>query len=775
MKFFSWFTALALILTMSACDNYRSSDTSFDGVIKASIRHSTPEFANPPSAAVGAPNIVMIVADDLGYSDIAPYGSEINTPNLQALAERGVRFSRFTATAMCSPTRAALLTGLNHHSAGVGWISEWDFGFPGYRGEIHSNVVTLPQILQQHGYATYAAGKWHLSNAENRSASGPFTAWPTQRGFDRYWGFLEGETDQFQPAYIVNGNEFEALPDDPDYYFPDELSKRATQMITDLRAVNPDKPFFLYYAPGAVHAPHQPRAEDRERYRGQYDVGWDEIRKARLARQKALGLLPEKTALSTLNPEVDAWQNLTPEQQKMYARFQENYASFVDNLDQQVGKLVNYLQTIGELDNTIIIFVSDNGASPEGDREGQANSLAYFHYHKTTTAENLEAYDQLGGPNTHPHYPLGWAQASNTPFKHTKRTSHGGGVNVPLIISWPKGIAARGEIRHQFHHANDITPTLLDWLKLEHPAQFQGQPTKPIEGVSMRYAIDDKTAESRKSAQYYELEANRAIVDWPWKLVSYRPLNKNYDETTWELYNLESDPSETTDLAATEPKRVKALEKMWWQQAQAHDVLPLIDTGLIERALYSKLIQQARTGVIRYPRGAATVPHSLAPLLPGKSFTLSASIERNNANDAGVIAAQGDQFSGYSVFIKDQHLHYYVNTGGDQLHLQSSTPVPTGKVEISVRFNKDSTVWTVAKSLLSEGLDFNRLRVLQGELQLLVNGDIVASARLKQPMLATWEGFDVGQDSGSAVAPHYRELAPFAFEGKLEEVVFDIY
>lgn len=767
--------ALCCLGLLTACgEKTTTGEAPFKGSTKNSIRHSKPDFKQDPQAPAGSPNIVMIVADDLGYSDIAPYGSEIATPNLQALADRGVQFSRFTVTAMCSPSRAALLTGLNHHSAGVGWISEWDFGFPGYRGELHDNIVTLPQILQQHGYATYAAGKWHLSNGEHRSASGPFSSWPTQKGFDRYWGFMEGETDQFQPAYIVNGNEFEPLPNRPDYYFPDELTKRAKQMVTDLRSVNRSKPFFLYYAPGAVHAPHQTLPQDRERYRGLYQQGWDTVRKQRLSRQIERGLLPAATSLSAHNPDVQAWAQLSAEQQQVYARLQENYAGFVDNLDQQIGSLVDYLEEIGELDNTIIIFLSDNGASSEGDVEGQTNGLAYFHYHKTTTAENLPLLDLIGSPETHPHYPLGWAQASNTPFAYTKRTTHGGGIHSPLIISWPQGLAARGELRHQFHHINDIAPTLLEWLGITPPDHYQGRAIKPMEGTSMLYALRDPAAATQKAAQYYELEANRAIIDWPWKLVSYRPLDQHFDDTSWRLYNLEQDPSETLDLSQQHSKLTKQLEKHWWKLARQYDVLPLIDTGLLERALYSKLIRQAPQGELRYPAGAASVPHSLAPLLPGKSFRLSAEITRDSSEQAGVIAAQGDAFSGYSLFIQNNRLHYYVNTGSKTLSLSADSELPEGNVRIGLRFDKDSTVWTVAKKLLSEGINFNRLSVLRGDLYLEVNGQTVAQGRLEQPMLAAWEGFDVGRDSGSSVAPAYRELAPFAFQGKLDEVVIHI-
>lgn len=410
---------MLLCVLFGGCDQQKNSadtDPVFNGTIRNSIRHSDPDFLQDAKAPPGAPNIVVILADDLGYADVGSFGSEIRTPNIDQLASTGLRYNNFTVTAMCSPSRAALLTGLNHHAAGVGWVAEWDFGYPGYRGELQSDVVTLPQILQQHGYATYATGKWHLTNGEHRSRIGPFTSWPTQKGFDRYWGFLEGETDQFEPAVIVSGNEVMPMPRDPNYYFPDDLTAHSIQMIKDLRAVDQNKPFFLYYAPGAVHAPHHTLPEDRERYQGQYSQGWDVVRTQRLAKQKQLGIVPANTALTAHNPHVEDWQHLTPDQQRMYARFQENYAGFVDNLDQQVGKLVAYLRESGQLDNTIIIFMSDNGASPEGDVEGQSNGLAFFHYHKTTTAENLPHFADLGGSNTHPHYPLGWVQASNTPF-----------------------------------------------------------------------------------------------------------------------------------------------------------------------------------------------------------------------------------------------------------------------------------------------------------------------------------------------------------------------
>lgn len=748
--------------------------TAFNGTIKNSIRDSKPEFQIDPKASQGAPNIVVIVADDLGFSDVGSYGSEIRTPHIDKLAQTGLRYNNFTATAMCSPTRAALLTGLNHHSAGVGWVAEWDFGYPGYRGEIAPNVVTLPQILQQHGYATLAAGKWHLANGDHRSRIGPFDAWPTQKGFDRYWGFLDGEADQFHPAYIVSGNEIVDMPNDPNYYFPDDLTHHAIQMLRDLRAVDQHKPFFLYYTPGAVHAPHHTKEEDRKRYLGQYALGWDKIREQRLARQKQLGIAPANTELSARNPDVKAWDSLNPDQRKMYARFQENYAGFVDNLDQQVGKLVDFLQQTGELDNTIVIFMSDNGASPEGDVEGQANGLAFFHFHKTTTQENLKHFDDLGGPDTHPHYPLGWVQAGNTPFRHTKRTVHGGGVRVPFIVSWPKGIAARGEIRNQFHHVDDITPTLLELLDIQQPAQYRGQPVKSMEGISLAYTFTKPGEPSHKKEQYYELEANRGYYDDGWKLVAYRDTDKHFDEVPWELYNLKEDFSEAHDLAARYPEKVKALEEKWWQAAKQYQVLPLVDVGLLERPRYSKFVNLPHENHLVFHPGGGSLPQYRAPVLPGTSFTITANARRDNPQQGGVLVAQGDQFSGYALYVKNNRLVYERNIGSDVIRIESPTALPAGALNLQFKFEKVSTGLAVAKGLLSEGAGFNRLGVLKGTGSLWVNGKKVAEAAIDQPFLVAWEGLDIGRDTGSPVSPEYASEAPFAFQGKLEQVVYDI-
>ncbi|HNN87175.1 MAG TPA: sulfatase-like hydrolase/transferase, partial [Pseudomonadales bacterium] len=445
----------------------------------------------------------------------------------------------------------------------------------------------------------------------------------------------------------------------------------------------------------------------------------------------------------------------------------------VDNLDQQVGKLRDYLKKTNQLDNTIFIFMSDNGASPEGDAEGQWNSLAYFHYNKTTTTENLPHFDDIGSSNTHPHYPLGWAQASNTPFKYNKRNVHGGGVNVPFIISWPKGIAAHDEIRPQFHHVDDVAPTILDMLHIQPPTQYRGHDIKAMEGTSFAYTFTQPQEPSHKKEQYYELEANRGYIADGWKIATYREGSQTFDEPKWELFDLNNDFSESKNLATEYPKKVKELEKKWWEAAKRYNALPLVDVGLLERALYSKFILLPQPDHMVFPVGGGTVPHNLAPILPGKSYTITANIHRDNDQQNGVIAAQGDRFSGYSLYLKDNHLVYERNTGIVVIRLVSNDPVPVGNSTIQLRYDKVSTGLAVVKGLFSEGIGFNRLSVLKGTGTLLINGKESGSVVINQPFMIGWEGLDIGRDTGAPVSPQYE--SPYPFAGQMSDVVYDMW
>lgn len=401
-------------------------------------------------------------------------------------------------------------------------------------------------------------GKWHLTNAKNRSRIGPFNSWPQGRGFERYWGFLDGETSQWKPHALISGNETlppQSYTGNDDFYLPDTLTDKAIAIINDLRSHNSDKPFFLYYATGTPHAPHHTKAEDRKKYLGKYQQGWDKIRLQRIKQQKNLGLIPENTLLSDYIPGVEAWDNFTTDQQKMYARLEENYAGFVDNMDQNIGRLLAHLEKIGETENTLIIFLSDNGGSREVGLEGSSNALRFFHKKPSTTAQNLKDFDRIGEIETHPHYPLGWMQVSNTPFIYSKRTSYDGGTRVPLIISWPKEIKKPG-IRHQFHHVTDITPTIMEALNLTLPKTYKGNPIKPMEGVSLKYTFNDADATDQKKEQYYEIEGSRAYYKDGWKAISHREPNQKIADTHWQLFNLKDDFAATIDVADKYPEKL---------------------------------------------------------------------------------------------------------------------------------------------------------------------------------------------------------------------------
>lgn len=746
----------------------------FNGTIGKSLQDSEPDHLPPPPLATGKPNVVIIMVDDLGYADISPYGSEINTPSLQALADSGVVYNHFTATGVCSSTRAALLTGLNHHSAGMGWLAEWDMGFPGYRGEMPENVATLPEILQEQGFATLMVGKWHLTRSENRTPFGPFDSWPTNRGFDRYWGFLDGEVDQFKPHMLVSGTEMSAPPENDNFYFPDAMTDHAITMLRDLRSVEPDKPFFLYYATGAPHAPHHTKPEDRANYTGKYAQGYDAIREQRLARQKALGIVPHNTQLTERVQGTVPWNELTADQKKMYARFEENYAAFVDNLDQNIGRLRNYLAESGELDNTIMLFLSDNGASREVGVEGSANVMDFFHNLPRNNAENLQFFDTLGDETTFPHYPHAWMQASNTPFTQAKRTSWAGGVRVPFILSWPAGNAQSGAIRTQFHHVNDIAPTVLELLNIPQPQTVGGRTVKPMEGISLAYSLADGAAKNRKTGQYYEIEAQRAYTkvddSGTWKLVSYRHDEAlPYDANPWQLFKLDEDFAETTDVAKAYPEKVAELDKLWWDAAQQYNVLPLIDMPLLDRAFRTRVSKNPERKRFRLAPGAPPMLVGSAPQLPGFSYSVDARVNNFQPDNEGVLIANGDAHAGWTFYIQGNRLVYELHNGYTRYEVASNSPLPPGDHTFSFRYDKVNTALALASGLLGSG-EIRPMDTLAGKLTLQVDGETVSETLdIQIPLTAVWEGMDVGRDSGSPVSNRY--TAPFKFPDNLQDVV----
>lgn len=491
----------------------------FDGTIGVTVTESVPSWPVRPHPGPDAPNVVVILLDDTGFAQLGCYGSTLHTPNIDRLAADGLRYTNFHVTPLCSPTRAALLTGRNHHEVGMRSLANFSTGFPNMRGSISQHAATMAEVLRNEGYATFAIGKWHLCQLEDTSAAGPFDQWPCQRGFDRYYGFLDGETDQFHPELVYDNHHVET-PERPGYHLTEDLVDHAISFLHDSKSIRPDRPFFLYLATGAMHAPHQAPADYLARYRGAFDDGWDVARDEWFARQQELGLFPVGTQLAPRNPGVEAWPDLPESHQRLAARLQEAFAAFLDHTDVQIGRLVAALEHLGELDNTLIILLSDNGASQEGGKLGLMHEWKYFNFLPESPDDAMTKLDDIGSEHSHTNYPWGWAQAGNTPFKWYKQNTHEGGVHVPLIVHWPAGIGDPGGLRHQFHHVIDLAPTIYDLLSVTPPPVHRGYSQLPVTGISMRYTLEDLAAPSRRTVQYFEMMGHRAIYADGWKAVT---------------------------------------------------------------------------------------------------------------------------------------------------------------------------------------------------------------------------------------------------------------
>ena len=634
----------------------------FEGVVGRTVAGSTPYWPPRPDAK-GKPNVVIVLADDLGFADLGCYGSEIATPHVDALAARGLRYTNFHVTPMCSPTRAALLTGLNPHAVGVGHVAHSDPGFPGYAMELSQNVATSAEILREAGYATMMVGKWHLAKDSDCSDAGPQHSWPCQRGFDRFYGILDAFTNLHHPHRLLQDNtavDVDAYPDG--YYLTDDLTDHAIEMVKAVKASDPSKPFFLYVAHGAVHAPLQAKATDIAAYADRYREGWDVLRAERFQRQIKLGVVAEGTRLPGRNSEpgndVLAWDELSPEKQELFARYMAVYAAMVDNIDQQFGRLVATLEALGELDNTIILFTSDNGASREGEAEG---TTAYYQHllGATDVSADLARLEEIGGPTTTPHYPRGWAMASgNTPFRLYKINTHAGGHSVPMIVSAP-GLPA-GEFSRQFAHVTDVLPTLLDLLDLDAPTTRGGRPLKPIAGASFVSTFADPAAASTHPEQHYEMVGHRGFYRDGWEAVTlHRPLTP-FRDAEWELYDLRSDPTETTDLATEHPEKVRELAQAWEQAAQDNQVFPL-DEGSGVKFLVRPGSSEVFSEPVTILPGTPTLERWRSQqLVANRSFRVTVLLA---SAGEGTLVAHGDQGGGYSLYIEADQLVFAHNDG----------------------------------------------------------------------------------------------------------------
>jgi arylsulfatase A-like enzyme len=733
----------------------------FAGVIGRYRNESTPWWPEPVRIPDGAPNVLVVLLDDVGFAQLGCFGSDIHTPTFDRLAANGLRYTNFHTTALCSPTRACVLTGRNHHRVGMGRITDLATGFPGYHARIGKEHGFLSEMLVPHGYAAYAVGKWHLTPDDERHLGASRARWPLGRGFERFYGFFGGETHQFAPA-LVSDNHRVGPPRtwEDGYHLSEDIGDGAMEFVADLHAAEPDKPFFLYLCTGACHSPHHAPPDWIERYRGHFDAGWDSWREATFARQQDLGLLPEGTELSPRPEWVPAWDSLPPDEQRVAARFMECFAAFLSHADHQVGRVLAFLDEIGRLDNTLVFALSDNGASSEGGKHGSINDARPWNLAGRPVEEAVARIDELGGPRVHNNYPWGWTIAGNTPFKRWKREVHEGGIADPLIVSWPARIRARGEIRRQYVHAIDLAPTVLDVLGIDAPAEIDGVRQTSLDGVPVTTTFDDPDAPSPRTLQYYEMLGCRALYHDGWKAVVYHalldPSLASTDDDAWELYHVEADVSECHDLAAEHPDKLRELVGLWWSEAEKNDVLPL------DNAPFDAIFGEERPGhdgrsrYVYYPF-AGPVTEEAAVNVRNRSHRILAEVDIPESGAEGILLAQGSILGGYVLFVRDGRLHYVHNFVGVEEHrLTSSAELAPGSHTLEFRFDKTADH--------------------QGGGSLLVDGETVASGDIPRftptRFSITDAGLCCGYHFGMPVVDDYR--APFRFTGHLHRVIVDV-
>lgn len=742
----------------------------FKGVIGRTAAESTAWWPEPLRAREGAPNVLYIVLDDVGYGQIANFGGLCETPNFDRLAASGLRYSNFHTTALCSPTRTCLLTGRNHHANAMASIVEVAAGFPGYTGEIPFENGFLSEMLTAHGYAAYAVGKWHLTPHPEMNMGARKDRWPLGRGFERFYGFLGGDTNQWNPELVYDNHPIEQpRTAEEGYHLTEDLADKAIEFVTDLKNAAPNKPFFLYFCTGACHAPHHAPKEWIQKYRGKFDMGWDKAREQILARQKAEGIVPPNTELTPRPPWIQAWDSLTADEQLLYSRMMEVFAGFMSHTDHHIGRVIDFLEEIGELENTITVLISDNGASAEGGPHGSLNEALFFNRVPETIEDNLAKIDELGSPSTFNHYPFGWAWAGNTPFQRWKREVHEGGVADPCIVSWPAGIAARGEVRNQYVHAVDITPTVLELIGIEPPAAIKGVAQSNMHGTSFAHTLADPHAPSNHDTQYYEMLGNRAIYHRGWKLATYHGTegmiydgvtdpHKPFDEDRWELYHVAEDFSESRDLSGEYPEKVRELELMWWAEAGKYNVLP-IDAKTVGRAASRPRITGRRSRFTYYP-GGSSVEMFAAANTKNRSHSLTADIEIPDGGAEGVLIAHGGRFGGYSLYVQDGRLHYAYNLlGTSTITLSSEAPLPNGASRVALSFEK------TGKQPFGPG----------GTARLYINGQPAGEREIPRTvpfLFALGESLQCGQDLGNPVTEAY--ASPYAFTGTIKRVVVDV-
>jgi len=756
--------------------------TAFSGVVGRTVDRSSPAWPKPLRAAEGAPNVLFIVLDDTGFGQLGCYGSPIATPHIDGLAAGGLCYNNMHTTALCSPTRSCILTGRNHHSNAMSCITEGSTGFPGGNGYIPFENGFLSEMLLQHGYNTYAVGKWHLTAADQISAAGPYDRWPLGRGFERYYGFLGGDTHQYYPDLTCDNHrvEPEKTPEDG-YHLTEDLVDRAIGFIADSKQAAPNKPFFMYFATGAMHAPHHVPKEWADRYRGMFDDGWEAYREKVFSRQKELGIVPEAAELSRHDPDVKPWAECSAQEKKLYARMMEVYAGFLEHTDHHIGRMLDFLKTIGEFDNTLIMLISDNGASSEGGPSGSVNENLFFNFVPESLEENLDAIDKLGGPETFNHYPWGWTWAGNTPFRRWKRETYRGGISDPFIVHWTNGIDARGEIRTQYAHAIDMVPTVLEALGIEPPEHIRGVRQSPVEGHSFAHTFDDKKAESNHITQYFEMMGHRSLYHdgWravcPWPGTSFSEAGQGFgmpipaerltelDATAWELYHVTEDFAENHNVASENRAKLIEMIAQWYVEAGKYNVLPVDGRGQQRFGDERPVIAKDRTSYTYYP-GTQEVPVNAAARIINRSHSITADVEIPEGGAQGVLISQGGIDGGYTFYVRGGKLRYAYNyVARNFYHIESVAPVPEGRHKLRFEFE------VTGKPDIFKG------KGAPGRGQLYIDNELVG--QLDMPvtcpiMLGLASGVAVGADPGAPVIREYRP--PFAFNGTIYSVTIDV-
>ncbi len=758
--------------------------TDFTGTVSQDVRESVPDWDPYRAAAApeGAPNVLYLLWDDTGIATWDCFGGLVDMPTMRRIAERGIRLTQFHTTALCSPTRASLLTGRNPTSVGVASVLNMAAGYPGHNGRIPAESALISEVLAERGWSTYAVGKWHLAPLEDCHAAGSRRYWPLSRGFDRFYGFLDGMTDQWYPSLVTDSRPIDppATPEQG-YHLSKDLADNAIGFLRDHHASAPDKPWFMYLCPGAGHSPHQVAAHWADRYRGRFDMGYERYRDIALENQKAFGLIPAETAMSPMNPyaertsvdgvpwpELDTvlpWESLSADEKRVSCRMAEVFAGFLSYTDAQIGRVLDYLESTGQLDNTIVVVMSDNGASGEGGPTGAVDEMARLRGGGDPALSALDLFDELGGPGTQMNYSTGWAMAFNTPYKLFKRyASHEGGIADPCIVSWPARLA-RDDIRDNYVHVSDVTPTIYDLLGITDVGQVKGIPQTPLEGKSFAAALHDPAAEPAKHSQFYSMMGTRGIWKDGWFANTVHPPTSSlprgwshFDDDQWELYHLDRDRSQCDDLAETHPERLAELKALWHQQALQYRAYPLNDLSMSELIAARSFVAAgaAPHRVAFYPDTPAT--HSpIGGLIRGRSFTLRAPVSIDSLDARGVVYSQGNRSGGHTLFVDDGRLHYVRNKSGREQSLVADQPIRLGRNVFGVVFERTGIV--------------DGTMDVRGDITLYLDGHVVAAMTdMHMASIDMMQTISVGRSVAYAVSKRY--ASPFGFAGGSIEAVF---